>query len=135
MRTPPLVSSIPHEIHDSNGKFIKIRKEIMNQFDQFFAAIGIKLSNDVPRNLSTTFSSYLPNPACSSMFFVPATIYEIDRLIQNLTLYYSSVGLLMPTIVTNGNYLNLVSNKNLNFSDFSCFFLTNYDHAVNVYTT
>ena len=39
-----------------------------------------------------------------------------------LTLYYSTVGLLKPTLVTNSNYLNLVRNKNLNFPDFSCLF-------------
>ena len=40
----------------------------------------------------------------------------------NLTLYYSTVGLLKPTLVTNTNYLNLVRNENLNFPDFSCLF-------------
>ena len=39
-----------------------------------------------------------------------------------LTLYYSTVGLLKPTLVTNSNYLNLVCNKNLKFPDFSCLF-------------
>ena len=38
------------------------------------------------------------------------------------TLYYSTVGLLKPTLVTNSNYLNLVRNKNLKFPDFSCLF-------------
>ena len=39
-----------------------------------------------------------------------------------LTLYYSMVGLLKPTLVTNSNYLNLVHYKNLKFLDFSCLF-------------
>ena len=39
-----------------------------------------------------------------------------------LTLYYSTVGLLKPTLVTNSNYLNLVRNKNLKFPDFSYLF-------------
>ena len=39
-----------------------------------------------------------------------------------LTLYYSTIGLLKPTLVTNSNYLNLVCNKNLKFPDFSCLF-------------
>ena len=39
-----------------------------------------------------------------------------------LTLYYSTIGLLKPTLVTYSNYLNLVSNKNMNFPDFSCVF-------------
>ena len=41
---------------------------------------------------------------------------------SKLTLYYSTVGLLKPTLVTNSNYLNLVRNKNLKFPDFSCLF-------------
>ena len=54
-----------------------------------------------------------------------------------LNLYYSTVGLLKPTLVTNGTYLNLVYHKNLNFPDFSCLFLliANYDDTVFVYTT
>ena len=40
-----------------------------------------------------------------------------------ITLYYSMEGLLKPTLVTNSNYLNLVCNKNLNFSGASCLFL------------
>ena len=43
-------------------------------------------------------------------------------LCKNLTLYYSTVGLLKPTLVTNSNYLNLVRYKNLKFLDFSCLF-------------
>ena len=39
-----------------------------------------------------------------------------------LTLYYSTVGLLKPTLVTNSNYLNLVHYKSLKFLDFSCLF-------------
>ena len=39
-----------------------------------------------------------------------------------LTLYYSMVGLLKPTLVTNSNHLNLVHYKNLKFLDFSCLF-------------
>ena len=40
----------------------------------------------------------------------------------SLTLYYSTVGLLKPTLDTNSNYLNLVHYKNLKFADFSCLF-------------
>ena len=40
-----------------------------------------------------------------------------------LTLYYSTVGLLKPTLVSNSNYLNLICKKNLNFPDFFCLFL------------
>ena len=42
---------------------------------------------------------------------------------EGLTLYYSTVGLLKSTLVTNSNYLNLVRNKNLKFLTFPvCFF-------------
>ena len=39
-----------------------------------------------------------------------------------LTLYYSTVKFLKPTLITNCNYLNLVRNKNLKFPDFSFLF-------------
>ena len=48
--------------------------------------------------------------------------YKIKFSLAPLALYYSTVGLLKPTLVTNSNYLNLVRNKNLNFPDFSCLF-------------
>ena len=81
-----LSSSIPHGILHSNGKLTRNHKEITSQFIQFFATIGLKLSNDVPRNLSHHFFSYLQNPVFSSMFLAPATRYEIDTRIQNLKL-------------------------------------------------
>ena len=47
---------------------------------------------------------------------------DIYEMLWILTLYYSTVGLLKPTLVTNSNYLNLVRYKNLKFPDFSCLF-------------
>ena len=44
--------------------------------------------------------------------------------VSPLTLYYSTVGLLKPTLVTNSNNWNLVCNKNLKFADFSCLFFS-----------
>ena len=53
-------------------------------------------------------------------------MYLASSIVMNnpgkCALYYSTVGLLKPTLVTNSNYLNLVHYKNLKFLDFSCLF-------------
>ena len=80
------INSIPQEIYVSNGILTSNQEKITNQFNQYFATIGKKLSNDVSCNLSHNFSSYLQNPVPSSMFLSPTTPHEIDSLILNLKL-------------------------------------------------
>ena len=80
------INSILHKIYNSNGILTSNQEEITNQFNQYFATIGKKLSNDVSCNLSHNFSSYLQNPVPSSMFHSPTTPHEIDSLILSLKL-------------------------------------------------
>ena len=80
------INRIPHEIYDLNGILTSNQEEISNQFNQYFATIGKKLSNNVSCNLSHNFSSYLQNPVPSSMLLAPTTPHEINSLILNLKL-------------------------------------------------
>ena len=66
------------------GILISNQEEITNHFNQYFATIGIKFSNDVSYNLF--HNSYLQNPVPSSMFLAPANPHEINSLILNLKL-------------------------------------------------
>ena len=63
-----------------------IKKKLLINLISILQQLEKKLSNDVSRNLSHNFSSYLQNPVPSSMFLLPTTPHEIDSLILNLKL-------------------------------------------------
>ena len=75
-----------------------------------FSVVGTNLNNFDPRINKTLAEKFRQTAG--------------PILLKLLTLYYSTIGLLNPTLITNSNYLTLVCYKNLKFPDFSCLFFS-----------
>lgn len=79
----------PSEIHTPNGGILTNPKEIADEFNTFFANIGDKLSQAVPR-ADINFESFLPPPVSANLFLSPTTELEIQNIINGLNSNKSS---------------------------------------------
>ena len=73
----------PRKIITQQNTVLTDTKEIAKEFNLYFANIGKRISQTIPKARST-FSSYLPSPQSASFFISPTSTHEIGRIISEL---------------------------------------------------
>ena len=67
-----------------NNQTIEDPKEIANVFNSYFSSIGENLANKIPSS-NKHFSKFLGQPNANSIFFSPATKYEVTDIVTSLS--------------------------------------------------
>ena len=64
---------------------LHIGNEISNQFAKYFSSVGknFALKTETPKNLLKNYLNRIPSNS-TSMFFEPASVEEVSRIIKNL---------------------------------------------------